>query len=163
MKITTHNANETIAFGKRVGEKLKGGEILLLFGELGSGKTTFVQGLAKGLNIFHHITSPTFTLLREYPVKKGKIKKFVHIDCYRIEITEDLFFSGAFEYFGDPATVVAIEWPDIIYDEIKKNEKKIISFKFFYTKTKQKKEFSQRIIEKHLLFNQQHEKLRPTT
>ena len=72
MEYITKNAEKTKELGKSVGASLAGGEVLALVGELGSGKTTFVQGLAKGLGVTKQIVSPTFIIMREYVGKIGK-------------------------------------------------------------------------------------------
>ena len=69
--------------GREIGAKLKGGEVLALRGDLGAGKTTFIQGLAKGLGIRKTIVSPTFIIVRRYPVSDGR--QFYHVDLYRLE------------------------------------------------------------------------------
>lgn len=69
----TKSANETIALGKKFAKTLKGGEVVLLIGGLGSGKTTFVKGIAQGLGIKKNITSPTFVLMKVYLVKNGRV------------------------------------------------------------------------------------------
>src|SRR5258708_35234598 len=69
LDIISHSAEQTQRLGMRLGELLEGGELLLLEGQLGTGKTTFTQGLALGLGITATITSPTFTLLKEYPAQ----------------------------------------------------------------------------------------------
>src|SRR3989338_7673870 len=81
---TTTSAAQTRAFGAKLARELKGGEIIALVGNLGSGKTTFVKGLAKGLGVKDVITSPTFVLMKIYKAKHKTIKNFVHVDCYRI-------------------------------------------------------------------------------
>ncbi|MBI5077135.1 tRNA (adenosine(37)-N6)-threonylcarbamoyltransferase complex ATPase subunit type 1 TsaE [Candidatus Falkowbacteria bacterium] len=75
MTILTKNERETIALGKKFAKTLKGGEVILLIGGLGEGKTTFVKGVAEGLGIKKNITSPTFVLMRVYLVKKSKKQK----------------------------------------------------------------------------------------
>ena len=77
---------DTHAFAQEITASLNGGELLLLHGELGAGKTTFVQGLAKSLGISEPITSPTFTIVSEYEVAgHPHIKRLIHIDLYRLE------------------------------------------------------------------------------
>ena len=100
---------------KKFVKELHGGEVIGLIGNLGAGKTVFTKGLAKGLKINKRITSPTFVLMRVYPVSKNKaIKFFIHIDAYRIKSPNDLLAIGANEYFGRVDSVVVIEWADKI-------------------------------------------------
>lgn len=114
MQIITKTTEETAEFGKNLSPKLKGGDILLLEGELGAGKTTLVKGLAAGLGITYEITSPTFTLMNTYPVNSDKIKTLVHIDTYRLKDEEELIEIGAEDYLGKPDTLCIIEWPEKI-------------------------------------------------
>jgi len=118
MEIITKSAEETKDFGKETGNKLKGGEIFALMGDLGSGKTTFAQGLIRGLGIKKRIISPTFILVRHYEVlstlKFGRIKNIYHIDLYRLEgsIGEQLSELGFSDIISDDSNVVLVEWAD---------------------------------------------------
>ncbi len=114
--ITTKSALETQRLAASIGKLLRGGEIFALFGNLGSGKTVFAKGLAKGLGIKEKVASPTFNIMKIYTVEKGKkIKPFLfcHIDVYRIRPT-DLKNIGAEEYFGKNRVITVIEWADKI-------------------------------------------------
>ncbi len=114
-KITTNSPRETKTLGKRIGKSLKSGSVLALNGELGSGKTCFVQGLAKGLEVpdNYYITSPTYTLINRYP---GRLP-FFHVDLYRIEESYELEEIGFYEIL-DGKGVVAIEWADRINNNL---------------------------------------------
>ncbi len=116
MTITTKSQLETELFGKKLAAKLKGGDILLLSGDLGAGKTSLVKGLAKGLGIKNEITSPTFTLMNVYKIKNKKTQpwQFVHIDTYRLKDEKELLEIGAEDYLGNPNTICVIEWPEKI-------------------------------------------------
>ena len=104
----THSVEETIALTKSIGEQLKGGEVLLLKGDLGAGKTVFAKGLAAGLGIDPaEVTSPTFTLIN---VHEGRLR-FYHIDLYRLEIGAHQAL-GLEEIFDDKNAVTAIEWAE---------------------------------------------------
>jgi len=129
----TKTPAQTKKLGKHLAKQLKGGEILALSGNLGSGKTTFVKGLALGLGIKHTITSPTFVLFKVYSVKHKTIKQLVHVDCYRVNGAE-LTAVGLNDYLNDPQTVVAIEWPD----KIKKQPNWLIINFTFAKKEKQR-------------------------
>ncbi len=100
----TKSALETQKYGEKLASKLKSGGVLCLYGDLGAGKTTLVQGLAKGLGIKRRITSPTFIIARKY-------NNFWHIDLYRLDNADTL---GLPEIFADPKNIVIIEWPEII-------------------------------------------------
>lgn len=101
-------------FGKKIAAELKGGDVVLLYGELGAGKTTLTRGMAEYFGIKKTITSPTFTLMNVYEVEstKYKVKRLVHIDTYRLENEKQLVEIGAEDYIGDPETVCVIEWPE---------------------------------------------------
>ena len=117
MEIITKNAQETHDAGFRVGSSLKGSEVIFLKGELGAGKTTFVQGLSEGLGIEHTITSPTFILMRSYslPEKKDRTAKTLyHVDLYRLEhdVDREAQNLGIFDLWTKPESVFVIEWAD---------------------------------------------------
>ncbi|MFA4941896.1 MAG: tRNA (adenosine(37)-N6)-threonylcarbamoyltransferase complex ATPase subunit type 1 TsaE [Patescibacteria group bacterium] len=111
-QIITNSEKETLTFGKNYGGKLKSGEIIGLVGNLGAGKTILAKGVAFGLGIKKNVNSPTFTVMKVYPAKKGEIKTFIHIDAYRLSSEKDLIALGAEEYFNDPSAVILIEWAD---------------------------------------------------
>lgn len=107
MRFKTASPDETKKLGQALGSLLKKGDILLIYGELGAGKTIFTQGLAIGMGIKAHITSPTFTIIHEYP---GTIPLY-HIDAYRLDKEEEILELGLEEYlYGEGVT--AIEWPE---------------------------------------------------
>lgn len=111
----TKNAEETIESARKFARKLKGGEIIGLIGELGSGKTTFVKGLAEGLKVTDTITSPTFVMLKTYPTKIGNNDiEFVHIDAYRIENLDDIKSVGIEDYLNRDNIIMAVEWAEKI-------------------------------------------------
>ncbi|MFA6105226.1 MAG: tRNA (adenosine(37)-N6)-threonylcarbamoyltransferase complex ATPase subunit type 1 TsaE [Patescibacteria group bacterium] len=114
MKIIVKNEKETISEGIKFSSLLTGGMILCLHGELGSGKTTFTKGLAKGLGINIEIKSPTFTLMNIYKISNKKIKTLIHIDTYRLKNEHELIEIGAEDYLGNPDTITIIEWPEKI-------------------------------------------------
>lgn len=102
------SATDTEQLGRFIGQLLRGGEVLSLYGELGTGKTTLVRGIAIGLGVPPHIVnSPTFVLIHEY---QGRVP-FAHADLYRIQAQPELQHIGLSDYF-DGQTVVAIEWAD---------------------------------------------------
>lgn len=110
------NPEETQYLAKNFAKNLKGGEVLCLYGKLGSGKTTFIQGLAKGLGIDKKVISPTFVLLKEYDL--GKDKKFYHLDLYRMENIEkiDIESLGLPGIWNNDNHIAAIEWAEKIID-----------------------------------------------
>ena len=113
-QITTHSVTETQKLGQTLGAGIQQAVIIALTGDLGSGKTAFVQGLARGLDVSekYYITSPTFTLVNEYP---GRHPLF-HVDLYRIEHAPELEEIGLDEILQEDA-VIAIEWAERLSGE----------------------------------------------
>lgn len=124
-KIITNSAIQTSKLGQEIGRACAGGEIFALNGDLGSGKTCFTQGLAKGLKIKRIINSPTFVIMKVYNVNKKNIKKFCHIDAYRLKSADDLIAIGANEYLNRADTITVIEWAENIKKILPKNIKNI--------------------------------------
>ncbi|HOA55040.1 MAG: tRNA (adenosine(37)-N6)-threonylcarbamoyltransferase complex ATPase subunit type 1 TsaE [Bacillota bacterium] len=109
MKFRTDSADDTAELGRKLGSMLQRGDNVCLIGDLGSGKTAFTGGLAKGLGISGYITSPTFTIVNEY---EGRLPLY-HFDVYRISDVDEMPDTGYYEYIdGDGVTV--IEWADLI-------------------------------------------------
>ena len=111
--VFVENLNETLYLGKKLSNKLNPKSIVLLKGPIGAGKTSFVQGIAKGLSISEDITSPTFALSHHY--NSGKIP-LIHLDLYRLEdvsSAKEVFFSEEEEDVQSQAILV-IEWPELI-------------------------------------------------
>ena len=107
------NLRETLNLGEKLAQKLNPQSIILLQGPIGAGKTSFVQGIARGLSISEDITSPTFALSHHY--NSGKIP-LVHLDLYRLEnisTAKEVFFSEEEEAVQKQAIIV-IEWPELI-------------------------------------------------
>lgn len=119
----TRAAEETAALAARLIKTIHGGDVIALSGELGAGKTTFVQGLARALGIREHVTSPTFVLMKVYQLKKSMngITRLCHIDAYRLGSADELAAIGAGEYIGDAQTLTIIEWPERVSELILKS------------------------------------------
>lgn len=130
----TNSSEETRKLGEEFARSLLArlqGKILIiaLYGDLGSGKTTFVQGLAMGLGIKKRIISPTFVIVRNYKIR---INNFYHIDLYRINSNDkDIEGLGVEEIINDKNNVVVIEWAEKLKNSM---PKKRIDIKFFYEK-----------------------------
>jgi len=117
----SHSSAQTQRLGMRLGELLRGGELILLDGQLGTGKTTFTQGLAQGLDITENINSPTFTLLKEYqgqPQSEESSNAFkhnrpalYHFDLYRLDNPDEIVDLGFEDYFFGGGVSV-IEWAE---------------------------------------------------
>ncbi len=115
--IQTNNFEETQKIGEEFASHLEGGDVLCLQGDLGAGKTTFMQGLAKGLGVTHRIISPTFIIMRKYEVpriknQESRIKLLYHIDLYRTATEDDLKGLGIPEILEEKDAIVAIEWSE---------------------------------------------------
>ncbi|MEJ8778873.1 tRNA (adenosine(37)-N6)-threonylcarbamoyltransferase complex ATPase subunit type 1 TsaE [Pseudogracilibacillus sp. ICA-222130] len=113
-QITTNNEKETKQLAFALGKLLRRGDVLTLEGDLGAGKTTFTKGIAKGLGIKRNVTSPTFTILKQY---EGTMPLY-HIDAYRLEHSEEDIGFDEFIY-GDGVTI--IEWPMFIDEYLPEN------------------------------------------
>lgn len=110
----THSPEQTEEVGKTLAETLKGGETLVLRGNLGAGKTRLTKGIARGLGVTELVTSPTFTIQNVYI---GRLKLY-HFDMYRICDPLELEEIGYYEAIGDPSGVCVIEWAENIPDEL---------------------------------------------
>lgn len=109
---TTHSREETQRIARGLAATLKGGEMITLIGDLGAGKTTFVQGLAEGLGVTARVKSPTFTVMNEYPCA-GAVRRLVHLDLYRFQSAEELRALSLEDELRDD-TVMVIEWPNAV-------------------------------------------------
>ncbi len=105
----------TLEFAARFIPLIHQTTVFALWGNLGSGKTTFTKGLARGLGIQKTITSPTFTLLQSYRLS-GKLRgwTFYHFDLYRLKNTDDFFQEGFNAILSQPRSIIVIEWPKIV-------------------------------------------------
>lgn len=121
------SVEETQKIAMSIAEKIQSGGVLLLKGDLGSGKTTFTQGFAKGLGITRRINSPTFIIMREYRIMnyESRIKNFYHLDLYRTETDRDLEGLGIEEIVQNSDNIVVIEWPEKLGELMPKHAKTI--------------------------------------
>lgn len=114
MQYITTSPEQTEALGERLGERLRGGEVIAYRGELGAGKTAFTRGLARGLGISVRVTSPTYTIVNEYG--GGRLPLF-HFDMYRLHDADDLFDIGWEDYL-ERGGVCAVEWSENVMDAL---------------------------------------------
>ena len=124
MEYFVEKSRETKEIGIELSKILKPQKGALVFGlkgDLGAGKTTFLQGFAKGLGIKGKITSPTFVIMNRFPTKKGKFTNFYHLDCYRIEDAKEMKNLGFEEIINNEKNIVCIEWPEKIKKVLPKN------------------------------------------
>ena len=115
------NEQDTIDFAEKFAFSLSAGDIVVLTGELGSGKTKFVQGVLKHFNMEDEISSPTFTIVNEYTSDKTNV---YHFDVYRLEDSDEFYAMGGEEYFSKG--ICLIEWGEMIEDILPKPYIKII-------------------------------------
>lgn len=108
VKFISSSAIETENIGRKLAKRLKGNEVIALFGDLGAGKTSFTRGLSAGLDFEDGVSSPTFALVHEYD---GKFPIF-HFDMYRVTTYDDLYSTGFFDYIGNG--ILVIEWSENI-------------------------------------------------
>lgn len=109
MKVVTRSVEETRALGEQLGrEVLQTGDVVVLTGELGTGKTALAQGIGRGLGVTDPVVSPTFTLVREY---QGERARLCHVDIYRLEWIQELHELGIEEQLEDSVTL--IEWGEV--------------------------------------------------
>lgn len=116
LKIVSSNLNDTLSFGKKLASKLSNGDVVVLSGELGSGKTKLTEGILSYFNLENEISSPTFTIVNEYI--KNDINIY-HFDVYRLEDSSEFYEIGGDEYFDKGICIV--EWGEIIQDALPKD------------------------------------------
>ncbi len=112
--INIKNEEDTKSFGINLGQKARAGQVIALIGDLGTGKTTLTKYIALGLGITENISSPTFTIVKEY--ETGRLPLY-HFDVYRIGDPDELFNIGAYEYF-DGNGLCVVEWADLVQYEL---------------------------------------------
>ena len=110
MEILSKSEKDTFDLGFKISSKLKGGELILLYGDLGCGKTVFTKGLAKGLLIAEEITSPTYVFLRSH---KGEKFTLYHFDFYRMAKASDLERVDIEDLLEDEKGIFVVEWPEL--------------------------------------------------
>lgn len=119
-KIISHSENETKDLAKKIASNSKKGDIIVLSGELGSGKTKFTEGFLEYFNLQDELSSPTFTIVNEYDAPNFPI---YHFDVYRLEDTDEFYAIGGEEYFSKGLCI--IEWGEKIEELLPKNYLKI--------------------------------------
>lgn len=111
IELRTGTAEDTRALGEALAALLRARDAVILTGELGAGKTTLVQGIARGLDVHDQVVSPTFTLVREY---RGRLD-VAHVDVYRLDRIQDVMDLGL-EEMGDGESVLLVEWGDAVQE-----------------------------------------------
>ncbi len=126
-KSTTKSFEETQKLGQDFAREIlasgpqKNAVVLCLQGDLGAGKTTFLQGFAKGLGVEEKINSPTFVIMKRFELKGVEFKNFYHFDLYRLNTKEEILHLDFKDIISNPENIVAIEWPEKIKDILPKN------------------------------------------
>jgi tRNA threonylcarbamoyladenosine biosynthesis protein TsaE len=129
MEFFSKNLEDTNQIAQNVARDLKGGDILALSGDLGSGKTTFAKGVARALGVITEITSPTFVISKVYKLDLDGIKELVHIDSYRFEDISDAESIGLPEIIQRNDVIIIIEWPEKVWALIK-DRARLIKFQY---------------------------------
>ena len=117
MKYISHSTSETEKIAAEIAQTIKKGDCIAFVGGMGMGKTAFVRGLAKGLELKGEVCSPTFSLVNEY---RSPDLTLYHFDMYRITTLDDLYSTGFFDYL-DTDAVLAVEWSENITDALPEN------------------------------------------
>jgi tRNA threonylcarbamoyladenosine biosynthesis protein TsaE len=134
MKVISKSLSDTAKIAKDFIEKISVGFydnalVVGLYGDLGSGKTTFTQAVSKIFDIKEDITSPTFVIEKIYDIKHKNFKKLIHIDAYRLDSGKELLALNWERILGDEKNIIFIEWPERVIEVLPKNHAKI-NFKF---------------------------------
>ncbi|MFC1789452.1 tRNA (adenosine(37)-N6)-threonylcarbamoyltransferase complex ATPase subunit type 1 TsaE [Patescibacteria group bacterium] len=141
----TDTPGKTRKLGKNLAEVIIGSQksfkkakVLGLKGDLGGGKTTFLQGFARGLGVSKKILSPTFVIMKRYPLKKDKnlFKNFYHLDCYRVKNSKEILNLGFQKIIFNSQNIVAVEWAEKIKKQF---PKKIFWIEFQFINDKKRK------------------------
>jgi len=147
-QVITNHSQETFDWGKRLADFLKPGDVVALYGELGSGKTVFVQGVCAGLDVHDFVTSPSYTLIQEY---QGRIPVF-HFDFYRLTRESQVEDLDVFRYW-ESSGISLVEWADrgeiflpekrisVTFDRIKENGEIIVEKRLIRFEGSMKKQF----------------------
>lgn len=136
VEFITKSAQETQKLAQFLAKEIYPPLVIGLEGELGSGKTTFIQGFAKGLGIKEKILSPTFVLMKKFGLPRSKAGHFYHIDCYRLNKPKDLLDLGFRKMLADNQGVIVIEWADKVKKILPQTNFLKIKFKYINEKTR---------------------------
>lgn len=125
MKFVTKSPEQTEKLGEDFAKNLKPQDVVFLIGNLGSGKTTFTKGIARGLGIKNRILSPTFIVVRSHSTANERIQTLYHLDLYRLKDEGEVLNVSLTDYMNDEKGIVVIEWPEVSQEIVKKNAWKV--------------------------------------
>lgn len=134
MEVTTSSTQETQELAQQLAKKVKAGNVLALYGDLGSGKTTFTSYFVRALGFADRVQSPTFIIMRHYNKKQdgaveSGINKVYHVDLYRLTSAEEVLDLGWQEMLSEKDAITIIEWPELVEDLL---PEETIKIKFEY-------------------------------
>ncbi len=136
MEITTYSTEETKKLAQQLAKNASNGDVFALYGDLGSGKTTFTSYFVEALGVHARVQSPTFVIVRQYEDKQAVIKKVFHLDLYRLTDLESIKDIGIEEMLADKDAIKIIEWPEMVESIIPSSTVKI---KFEYVSENERK------------------------
>lgn len=131
--------SDTEALACAMAKDIRPGDILLLKGDLGSGKTTFTQFLLKVIGVEKTVTSPTFVIMKKYETAIGQVREVYHLDCYRLDGSTDVEAIGLPEIIGKNDSLVVIEWPEKIGDFVDQFQPRLRKMEFSYLDSNSRK------------------------
>lgn len=112
----SYGPNDTKRLGMKIASQLDGGDVICLYGDLGAGKTTFVNGMVNFFLPGKRVLSPTFIIVRHYLINHNNLRHFLHVDLYRLKNLPEIESLGLEDYFHKSDTIMAIEWPERMKD-----------------------------------------------
>ena len=124
-KNTKHTEDIAKKFLNKIKPNKNGATVVGLYGDLGTGKTTFTQAVAKQLGVKRKVNSPTYVIIKNYQLKITDYKKLIHIDAYRLKNEKELLHLGWEEMIVNPKHLVFIEWPEMVIKAMPKKHHKI--------------------------------------
>ena len=138
MEVTVSSTDETKKLAFKVAAKLKPGDVVALFGDLGSGKTTFVRFVVEALGIKARVQSPTFVIARKYLSKdpRSKIRTINHLDLYRLQTQSEVIDLGFWEFVEEEGALTLIEWPELVENFL---PDKVIRIRFVFVDENERK------------------------
>ena len=125
MELELTSLEETKQLAERIAKDIKVGDVIALYGDLGSGKTTFTKFLVEALGFDVRVQSPTFVVARKYSKSNGTLSTINHVDLYRMTKEEEVDDIGLEELFTEPDSITILEWPELAEDKLSSRTVKI--------------------------------------